>query len=380
MKQAIVPRGEHFVALAVIRSLGKKNIKTLVISENTNALSFYSKYCSARIASDKSVNLFSDFIEDDLIMPTEEASMIELSKNRKKYSCTLAFPDYSILETAFDKKKVLERAGELGIPFPKSIFVESLDSLDRKIDQIPFPAAIKPIRSLGGVGISFVNSPDLIKTMYIDSVKNFGPVIIQDKIPYDERYSVAILMDFEQNMRRCCVLKAVRCYPIDTGPASFVETVDRPDLIAMGERILESIHYSGIAEIEFVIDKRDNEPKLMEINPRFWGSLQGAISAGVDFPALLFDLFQEGNVEKNIDYKLGVKTRNVIPYEYQRLRRIIQGTYSTSYKISSVVEFLKFFKDDAYFIFAVDDLQPFLSLFIKSMRMRIRKLMNNPPN
>ena len=56
-----------------------------------------------------------------------------------------------------------------------------------------------------------------MKTLHNESVKKFGPVIIQEKIPYDERYSVAILMDYSQSMRRCCVLKAIRCHPIDTG-------------------------------------------------------------------------------------------------------------------------------------------------------------------
>lgn len=379
MTQAIVPRGDHFVALAIVRSLGKKSIKTAVISENDNAISFYSKYCSTRIVSGKSTDCYSAFTEKDLIMPTEESSMIELSKNRKKYTCTLAFPEYPVLEFTLDKKKVIDRAQELGISCPKSYSIESADAWERKSGQIPFPAVIKPIRSLGGVGISFVDSPETLKKIHTESVKQFGPVLIQEKIPYEERYSVAILMNFSHSMRRCCVLRAIRCHPLDTGPASFVESVDRPDLVKMAETLLESIQYQGIAEVEFVIDKRDNTPKLMEMNPRFWGSLQGAISSGVDFPALHYDLYNDGDVEKNLEYKRGIKTRNVIPYEYHRLVNILRGSYPTSFKISSFIEFFKFYEDDAYFIFTLADLQPFLSLFINSMRKRARKIMKKTP-
>jgi predicted ATP-grasp superfamily ATP-dependent carboligase len=352
--------------------LGKKNIKTSVISEDRNALSFYSRYCNKKIISDKSMNCYPAYTENDLVMPVEEWSMIELSRNRKKYPCNLAFPEYVILEKVLDKKKVIELARELGIPCPKTFSIGSIDELERVRSLIPFPAVIKPTRSLGGVGISFVNSPDSLKKIYTESVKSFGPVLIQEKIPYDERYSVAILMDFNQSMRRCCVLKAIRCYPIDTGPASLVETVDRPDLVKMAEKLLQEIHYYGVAEIEFVIDKRDNTPKLMEINPRFWGSLQGAISGGVDFPALLVELFQEGSVEKNLDYKLGVRTRNVFYYEYRRLKDIIRGNYTLRFKITALIEFLKFYQDDTYFIFSLDDLRPFLSIFENSIRRRIQ--------
>ena len=37
-----------------------------------------------------------------------------------------------------------------------------------------------------------------------------------------------------------------------------------------------------------------NEPKLIEVNPRFWGSLALAIYAGIDFPYLLYKLAMEG--------------------------------------------------------------------------------------
>ncbi len=372
MTRTVIPRGDHFVALAVVRSLGKKNIKTTVISETDDAFSFHSKYCSARIVSGKSMDCYSGFTEDDLVMPLEENSMIELSKNKEKYRCRLAFPDYPVLEKGFNKKKVLDLPGELGVPCPKTFPVDGIGTLERKINLLPFPAVIKPIRSLGGVGISFVTSQDTLNEIYTSSVKNFGPVLIQEKIPYDERYSVAVLMDFNQSMRRCCVLKVIRCYPMDTGPASCVETVDRPDLVKMAELLLQSINYYGIAEVEFVIDKRDNAPKLMEINPRFWGSLQGAISAGVDFPALLFDLFQEGTVDKKLDYRLGVTTRSIFPYEFRRLRTIIRGNYSSRFKFDSVTGFLKLYRDDAYFIFSLDDVQPFFSLIKNSLKRRLR--------
>jgi len=371
LRQAVVPRGEHFVALAIVRSLGKKNIRTAVISEDEHAISFHSKYCSSRISSDKSMDCYSAFTEEDLIMPTEEPSMIELAKNRKKYHCTLGFPDQRVLEFAFDKKKVLDRALELGIPCPRSYSLDNIDAWKQKSGQTPL--VIKPVRSLGGVGISFVDSEDRVKTIHGEVTKQFGPVIIQERIPYEERYSVAILMNFSQSMRRCCVLRAIRCHPLNTGPASFVESVNRPDLVRMGELLLESMQYQGIAEVEFVIDSRDNTPKLMEVNPRFWGSLQGAISCGVDFPALLYTMYRDGDVEKNLEYTRGIKTRNFIPYEYHRLMNIIRGNYPYTFKVSTLLEFLKIYEDDAYFIFSLADMKPFISLFTHSIRKRVQK-------
>ena len=61
----------------------------------------------------------------------------------------------------------------------------------------------------------------------------------------------------------------------------------------------------------------------MEINPRLWGSLQGAINAGVDFPFLLYKLYKDGDVDKNLNYRKGVRTRNVIGNDHQHLAAIL---------------------------------------------------------
>ena len=61
--------------------------------------------------------------------------------------------------------------------------------------------------------------------------------------------------------------------------------------------------------VEFKVDPRDNKPKLMEINPRFWGSLSLPILAGVDFPHLLYKLVTNRKVEKVNSYKLGIRSR-----------------------------------------------------------------------
>lgn len=111
----------------------------------------------------------------------------------------------------------------------------------------------------------------------------------------------------------------------------------------------------------------------MEINPRFWGSLQGAISAGVDFPFLLYKLFQEGDLDKDNHYKTGVRTRNAIANDYRQLSSIIRGNYSLKSKGSSLLEFLKFYQDDSYYIFDWDDMRPFLSYSSDSAKRIIRK-------
>jgi hypothetical protein len=48
--------------------------------------------------------------------------------------------------------------------------------------------------------------------------------------------------------------------------------------------MLDALNWHGVAMVEFRRDDRDGEYKLMEVNPKFWGSLDLALAAGADFP------------------------------------------------------------------------------------------------
>jgi len=64
-------------------------------------------------------------------------------------------------------------------------------------------------------------------------------------------------------------------------------------LLALGERLLESLDYEGVAMVEFRQDA-DNEPHFIEINGRLWGSLTLALKAGVNFPLAMLECFTCG--------------------------------------------------------------------------------------
>ncbi|MGI9078335.1 MAG: ATP-grasp domain-containing protein, partial [Gemmatimonadaceae bacterium] len=65
----------------------------------------------------------------------------------------------------------------------------------------------------------------------------------------------------------------------------------------------------GVAMIEYKEDATSGIPYLMEINGRFWGSLQLAIDSGVDFPALLIRAAMGDRPDPVLDYKIGVRSR-----------------------------------------------------------------------
>ena len=61
--------------------------------------------------------------------------------------------------------------------------------------------------------------------------------------------------------------------------------------------------------VEYKVDARDNTPKLMEINGRFWGSLQLAVDSGIDFPYWMYQVSQGETPVCPDSYPVGIRTR-----------------------------------------------------------------------
>jgi len=103
--------------------------------------------------------------------------------------------------------------------------------------------------------------------------------------------------------------RRLRERPPSGGVSVYAESVRVDDaLVARSATLLRRLDWQGVAMVEYKIDAASGTPHLMEINGRFWGSLQLAIDAGVDFPALLLDAARD-SVPVPPRYRAGVRFR-----------------------------------------------------------------------
>ena len=92
-----------------------------------------------------------------------------------------------------------------------------------------------------------------------------------------------------------------------------METVERPDLHEQAFEILSALNWHGPAQVEF-LDDTDGRAHLIEINGRFWGNLDGAIQAGMNFPYLASLLAAGEDVPEQRDYEIGTQFRWPFPF------------------------------------------------------------------
>ena len=245
-----------------------------------------------------------------MIIPVRDDATLLLSKNYKEISeySRVLVADHSTLMKARDKAETIRIAQAKNIPHPYTLITDSRDQIDEKLH---YPIILKPRQSSGSRGISLVNTDDELSEQY-DKISNiFGPPLIQEFIPYGGAIGVSMLFNRGQP-RAIFSHKRLREYPRSGGPSTLRESIRHEDAERYASELLEEMNWHGVAMVEFRVDARDGKPKLMEINPRFWGSLSLAISSGVDFPYLLYEMAMKDDIKPCFDYQLGVKNRWLI--------------------------------------------------------------------
>jgi len=203
--------------------------------------------------------------------------------------------EWNATQWAWDKRNTYHRASQLGIPVPRTWYPLNVADLDQ-IEAEP-PYAIKPAIKEHFVYATKAkawraNSRAELRDLFVKASAQVGPgeVMIQDLIPGDGRQQFAYCAFFKQGAAiGSMVTRRSRQHPPEFGRAStFVETVDIPVLEELSERFLRAIDYYGLVEIEYKLDPRDGQYRVLDVNGRTWGYNSLGSGAGVDFPYLLF--------------------------------------------------------------------------------------------
>ena len=244
---------------------------------------------------------------------------------------------------ALDKAKTIKVAQHIGIPTPRTFFVNDLRKLKSVSKQIEYPAVIKLREEIffPPPRYAYAYSPEDLIIKYKLMHKKVPYPLVQELIR-GTGYGFFTL--FNRNSKPVAIFchRRIREYPITGGPSTYCESVVEPKIIDYGLKLLKEIGWYGVAMVEFRLDERDNTFKLMEINPRFWGSLPLAIASGVDFPYLLYNMAvgNGGALTPCFKYKVGVRCR----FLFRDLLALGQGLKSSS-KIKYLSDFIRSFFD-----------------------------------
>jgi predicted ATP-grasp superfamily ATP-dependent carboligase len=324
--RVLITDGHWAKTLAATRSLGKRGIRVTVGESTAIATTFFSRYCAHRLVYPSPQTHPEAFITTlirelkrrpyTMVLPMEERTTLLLARYREELEPLTFLPltDFASLDRARRKDEVLKLAGRLGVPAPATVFPQELAEVRDQLPRLPVPAVIKPRLGSGSTGILYVRRREDLWAAYLKAHERAPLPLIQEYIP-EGGPAVGASFLFDQDHRPVAhfVHKRLRQYPLTGGPSTLRESIADPAVRELGERILTALQWYGVAMVEFRYDPRDGLPKLMEINPRFWGSLPLAVYAGVDFPYLIFRMARGESFSGPPEYSPGKRCRWLLP-------------------------------------------------------------------
>jgi len=329
-RKVLVLDGMWNKSLAAVRSFGERGFSVTVGESTRLCTSMFSRYATRRVVYPSVSTRPVEFLEwlrgeleewdYDLVLPTEYATQLLISEEASFISRGVGFPfpEPGLMKRVHDKGWLMQYALDKGLPVPKTWLVEGgVEAIASLIEEVSFPAVIKPTKSSGSRGIVYINNKDEFIQACHKVHEKYPCPIVQEYIPPCTEgtggFGVGVLFNFRHEPRAAFVYKRLREYPVSGGPSTFRESVEYDELKEMAINLLTELKWVGPAMVEFKIDPRDGKPLLLEINPRLWGSLRLATLAGVDFPYLIWKLATEGDVEPVMRYRTGVKCRWLLP-------------------------------------------------------------------
>jgi D-aspartate ligase len=300
--------GGDYQGLGIVRSLGRQGVPVCVVDDELS-ISRYSRYTTkfAKVANLRDESVVVDCLlglgrrlglEGWVLFPTREELVAAIARHRTELGKVFRVPtpSWDSVKWAWDKRNTYRLAQELGIPTPTTYYPENVDQLSQ-LQAVAPPFAVKPAIKEHFVYATKAkawraDNYDQLRILFekASALAGDGEIMVQELIPGGgaQQFSYCAFFRDGEAVGKMVVCRR-RQHPLEFGRAStYVESLDVPILEELSERFLRAINYYGLVEVEFKLDPRDSQFKLLDVNARTWGYHSLGPRAGVDFCHMLY--------------------------------------------------------------------------------------------
>jgi predicted ATP-grasp superfamily ATP-dependent carboligase len=378
-----VTDGEQRATLALVRALGRAGIPVTVGSKSAASLAGSSRYCAQHVqypSPTEQNEAFQTFLLNEMksggysvLFPMTDITTILAAGMRNALDPFVRVPIATSEQIACvqDKREMLLAAQKVGIGAPATYMLRDDEDIDAVAERIQYPVVLKPRLSwlyrneawMSG-GVQFIHSAAELKDKYRAAHALIPNPLVQERLEGEGRGVFLLIWNGELKAAFCH--RRLREKPPWGGVSVYRESMplDR-EIVEKSYRLLQQCGWQGPAMVEFKVDNRDGQLKLMEVNGRFWGSLQLALDAGMNFPLLYYRLAIGENAPAQFDYKPGVRSRWLLGDLDQLLIRWTHPAGKNGMsgpqpsKLRASLDFMKFYEPDLHYeIFRFEDPAP----------------------
>jgi predicted ATP-grasp superfamily ATP-dependent carboligase len=300
----VVVLGSGITALGVVRSLGRAGLRPHLVGKPAD-FACRSRWVRDRVLRiEESVDpvalvagLDRNRIDRAVLIPATDSWSTAVSRlpddARDRFPTSL--PSAEVLELLVDKWLFAQTLEVHGVPYPRTVAVESEADLTGVNFERPF---LKPRNSqvfaqhYHRKAFSFSN-PEEAREAYTRFTQVGLTAVLQEYIPGASSAHIFIdgFVDREGQVCAMFARRRVRMFPPDFGNSTLTVSIARDEVssaVAHLTRLIQGIGYRGIFSAEFKLDSRDNQFKILEINSRPWWYIGFAADCGVDVSTMAY--------------------------------------------------------------------------------------------
>lgn len=204
-----------------------------------------------------------------VFFPTEEKTILNFYKYMEDNSAEKVFynlPSKSVFNLVRDKGAFSEFCLTNKLPVPKEYDYKELTAQD----SLPCNLIIKPKIGSGSMGIRFIDRMDELRES--DDL-DFTDYLIQERLENSTNVEGAFFLFDKGKMVSYYGHKRIRTYPEEGGVTVYSKCEVNDTLMNLGSDLLTKLNWSGLAMVEFLYDEKSKTYKIIEVNPRAWGSI-----------------------------------------------------------------------------------------------------------
>lgn len=287
MIRRVVIFGGHIQALGLARQVKAKGIEVVIVTDDGCSVARFSRAVNRTIIAP--IEDWTSVIGDlelpnkgTLLFPTNDEAVEMLCGRYDQYKerFALGVPEPKVIELFNDKRRAYRFAEASGVHCPKCWYPDTMEEVEALSEELPYPVVVKPAvmysfhATFGKKAFRCDDAASLKATYMRIAAKGY---------PLETLVVQEFLNGGAKNLYSCGVMAAggeiivsmqanrIRQNPMDFGNSTtYAISCFVPQIQEQTVALLRMTGYSGVGEVEWMLDAKSATYKFLEINTRAW--------------------------------------------------------------------------------------------------------------
>jgi predicted ATP-grasp superfamily ATP-dependent carboligase len=317
MAEALVTDVQNRGPLAGVRGLGRAGISVMAVGRTSRSAGLWSRYATERAvtpwAGDDPDGFVRRVVEltagasQTVIYPGDEESIDPLLEHAGALSpgVLLPYPEAHVVRLVRDKVGLPELVRGAGLNVPSTLVRTTAVELAGASVNAPY--ILKPQRSGTALRSALLIHDTAHRDAVLSGLPADEPLFIQERAS-GHLMALTLVISRDGEVAARFQQRTERTWPVEAGMSALAVSVP-PDeaLVSRAAQALTSAGYWGLVNLQFIATPAG--PVLIDLNPRFYGSMPLALSCGVNVAALWHAVATGQSVPRPADYPVGVRFR-----------------------------------------------------------------------